>query len=148
MSFRCVRSPEAPKIVSTQGSAARRLRSPSRSGFCSVTAGACVISLRLHGVTAELLAKGRVDLRAEGLVLAGGEASEEGGRDDGSGDAFVDGFEDRPAAFARVLHVAGDPLEVVAVLLESVVQELQQPAADDGSVPPDPCDLLQVELEL
>ena len=38
--------------------------------------------------------------------------------------------------------------EVVAVLLERVVQQLEQPRADDPAVAPEPRDLAQVEVEL
>src|SRR5438034_2114809 len=147
MILRCVRSPDAPKTTSTHGSGVRRCPSPSSSGFS--TAGASVTSrLRLDGVAAELLAQRGVDLRRERLVLARGEARVERGGDDRSGHVLVDRLEDRPTALARVVHVAGDVLEAVAVLGERVMQELEEPGAHDRAVAPDPRDLLEVELEL
>src|SRR3954463_14757385 len=125
--------------------------SPSRSGFSSCPGGATtsvIRSLRLHGVTAELVAKGGVDLGGERLVLPRREPRVQRRSDRRRGNALVDRLEDRPAALARVLDVALDLLQLRAVLLESVVQELQQPAPDHRAVAPDPRDLVQVELEL
>src|SRR6266540_1849651 len=106
-------------------------------------------SLRLlDGVAAELGAQSGVDLGREGLVLAGREARVEGGRNHRRGDALVDRLEDRPAALAGVLDVPRDAGEVAAVRVEGVVQELEQPRADDRAVAPDARDLLEVEIEL
>ena len=52
---------------------------------------------------------------------------------------------DRPAALAGVLDVALDRVELAALVLERVVQQLEQPRADDRAVAPDAGDLVQVE---
>src|SRR5918992_627833 len=101
-SFRCVRSPDAPKMVRTQGSGVRRARRPSRSGFSTTSVTA---ERGSHRVPAELLPEGGVDLGGIRLILARGEAGEERGGDDGGRNALVDRLEHRPAPFSRVLDV-------------------------------------------
>src|SRR6185369_15822230 len=99
-------------------------------------------------VAAELVTERGVDLGGERLVLAGGKAGEKRGADHGGGHALVDRLEDGPAPFARVLDVAGDVLEVVALVLECRVEKLEEPAAYDRAVAPDTGDVVEVEVEL
>src|SRR6187431_1985043 len=105
-------------------------------------------SFALHRVTAELIAERGVDLGRERLLLARGEAGEEGRADHRSGHALVDRLENRPAPFAGILDVAGDVLQIVALRLECRIQELEQPAAYDRAVAPNTGDLVEVEVEL
>src|SRR6185436_2712030 len=63
-------------------------------------------------------------------------------------DVLVDGLVDRPPALARVLDVRRDLLEVRAVRLERLVEQVEEPRAHDRAVPPDAGDLLEVEVEL
>ena len=149
-------------MTSAHGSGVRGSRSPSRSGF-SVTPAPPVYPLLcplyrspkaigglvdgLDRVPAELVAERGVHLRGERLVLARGEAGEERERDRRRGHGLVDRLEDRPAAFARVLDVAADLLQVL-VLLEREHEQVEEPAADDGAVLPERRDLVQVRAEL
>src|SRR5215210_201697 len=90
----------------------------------------------LDGVAAELAAERREDLHGEGVVLARGEAGEEGACDGVGRDALVYGLHHRPAALARVLDVAPDAVEV-RVLLEGVLGKLEEPAPDDAPLVPE-----------
>src|SRR3954453_10642233 len=78
---------------------------------------------RLDRVAAELVAERRRDLGGEVDLVARCEAREERSRDDGCRDVLCDRLVDRPAAFARVLDVRSDVVELVAVLLERGVQQ-------------------------
>src|SRR5262249_22937110 len=82
-SFRCVRSPLAPKMTSMQGSGVRRSCSPSSSGFSCVVATLPRVVARLraleraNGVAAELLPQRGGDLRRELDLVARREAREQ-----------------------------------------------------------------------
>src|SRR4051794_7301790 len=100
-------------VVGWTGSRSR----PSTSGLVSTSPAACLICcstvamgalvLRvLHGVAAELVAQRRGHLRGVRLVLARGEALQQGKGDHRGGHRLVDRVEHRPAALARVLHEA------------------------------------------
>src|SRR6266404_769265 len=99
-------------------------------------------------MTAELVPQRSRDLSREVDLVSGGEPREERRGDHGCGNALRDRLVDRPAAFARILDVRRDVVQVAAVLLERRMEQLEEPRADDGAVAPDPRDLLQVELEL
>jgi hypothetical protein len=101
----------------------------------------------LHGVAAELLAQGGVDLRRERLVLARGEPRKQRRRDRGRRDALVDRVEHRPAAFARVVDVAADLLQA-GIFLEREHEQVEQPAPNDEPVLPQRGDAVEVEREL
>src|SRR5215211_5775097 len=79
--------------------------------------------LLLYRVAAELGPQGGVDLRCERLVLARRESGVERERDYRYRDALVDRLKDGPAALAGVLDVVGDVGEVVAVLVDCVVEQ-------------------------
>src|SRR6266576_3189008 len=153
-SLRCVRSPDAPKMTRMQGSGVRRSCSPSSSGFSCVVATLTGVVAGLRAlertdrVAAELLAQRGRDLGRELDLVARLEAREERRRDHRDRDVLVDRFVDRPAAFARVLDIRRDVVELRAVLLESRVQKLEQPRSHDRAVAPDPGDLMRVEVEL
>ncbi len=61
---------------------------------------------------AELLAHGGQDAVGEQVLVAGGEAGEQGGRKDRSRYALVDGRDRGPAPLAGVGHPAGETIEV------------------------------------
>src|SRR3990170_768393 len=111
-------------MTSAQGSGARRALSPSSSGFSATWANG------LHRVAAELVPERRVHLGREGLVLARSEAGEESQRDRGDRNGSLDRLVRGPAAFPRILDVAADLLQA-RVFLESPLEELEKPAADD-----------------
>src|SRR4051812_17837481 len=69
-------------------------------------------------------------------------------RDDRGGDVAVDRLLDGPAALAGVGDPALQLREVLAVLLERVRGELEQPRADDGAVVPQVRDRREVERVL
>src|SRR5918993_3411671 len=106
MSLREVRSPEAPKITITPGSGTRGSLCSSRRIFCRtcISAIAWLFLLLCGGffyrVPAELAAQGRYDLHGEGVVLAGGEAGEEGACYGVRRYVLFYGFEHCPASFA------------------------------------------------
>src|SRR5207342_1154795 len=127
--------PASAAAGALQGAGSPARRGPSASG-------------RLDGVAAELVPQRGGDFRRERLILSRGEARVERGADRRGGNAFVDRLEDRPAALARVVHVALDLLEVAPFLLERGVEQLEQPAAHDRAVAPDARDLVEVEVEL
>src|SRR5687768_14751886 len=85
-SLRRVRSPEAPKMTSENGSSS-------------------------YGMATELVAEGGEQPVREGVVTARAEPREEGGRDGRRRHGFLDGVLDRPAAFAGVLDVGLEVLE-------------------------------------
>src|SRR5215217_9001447 len=70
----------------------------------------------LDRVSAELAAQRGYDLHGEGVVLAGGEAGEEGAGDGVGGHGLVYGFEDGPPSLARVIYVAPDAVQVGVLL--------------------------------
>src|SRR5438309_6597296 len=156
MSFRFVRSPDAPKMVRMQGSGVRRSCRPSSSGFSCVVATSALVRVfagfrlleRTYGVTAELLAERGCDLRREIDLVAGRKAGKQRGGDHRYGNVLLDRLEDRPAPLARVLDVGSDVVELRPMLLERGMQQLEQPGPDDRAVPPDAGDLVQVEVVL
>ncbi len=76
----CVRSPDAPKMTSANGSGVRRSDSPSSQRVLLLRRGRHQ-SGRLHRVAAELVAQRGGDLRREVLLVARGEAREQRGGD-------------------------------------------------------------------
>src|SRR5919107_5588371 len=98
----------------TPGSGTRGSLCSSRKTFCKTCVSAIVCLLLLFcgcffdRVSAELAAQGGYDLHGEGVLLAGGEAGEEGACDGVCWYILVNGFEDGPAALTGVLHVAAD----------------------------------------
>src|SRR5215210_2583841 len=119
-SLREVRSPEAPKITMTPGSGTRGSLCSSLRTFCricvSAILGSCLLLVLrrclLDRVSPELAAQGGDDLHGEGVVLTGGEAGEEGACYCVGGHGLMYGFEDGPAALARVVDVAADAVQV------------------------------------
>src|SRR5947209_14384931 len=94
-----------------QGSGGDSARRPGRSGFgTSSCSGAYGISGLLHGMAAELVAQGGLDLGRERFLLPRRDATEKRKGDDGRRDVLIDGRLHRPAAFSAVLDVAFDPL--------------------------------------
>src|SRR5687767_15894866 len=85
-SLRRVRSPEAPKMTSENGSSA-------------------------NGMTTELVAEGGQQPVRERVLAPRAEAREEGGRDRGRRHRLLDGVLDGPAALAGVLDVRLQMLE-------------------------------------
>src|SRR3954452_7565239 len=88
MIFLCVRSPEAPKMTSAQGSGVRRKARPSASGFsCSFCAGCSAVSVTvpcslfwaLLEVAAEALAHCGEDAVAEVRLATRGKPVEQRG---------------------------------------------------------------------
>src|SRR5215203_5857950 len=120
-SLRAVKSPEAPKITMTPGSGTRGSLCSSRRMSCRtcVSAIVCLFLLFCGGfldrVSAELAAQGGYDLHGEGVLLAGGEAGEEGACYGVRGYVLFYGFEDGPAS------LSGD---------------LEEPATDDAALVP------------
>src|SRR6266567_4730242 len=92
-SLRLVRSPEAPKITMACGS----------GGFSAIS---LVPLLRLHRVSAELVAERGDHLGGVGLVLARGEPQEQRQRGDRRRHVLVHGREHRPPPLPGVLHIA------------------------------------------
>src|ERR671920_2126650 len=133
-SLREVRSPDAPKITMTPGSGTRGSLCSSRRMFCRTCVSAIVSLLLLFcgcffdRVSTELATQGCYDLHGEGILLAGGEAGEEGACDGVRWYVLFYGFEDGPPALAGVLDVAADGIQV-GVLLEGGLGELEEPAA-------------------
>src|SRR5688572_27361671 len=122
----------------------RRLALRGAGGSAGRRAGARTL-VRVHvatgrgtgtrGVAAELVAHGGDRLHRGALVLAGEEAREERGGDRGERHRVVDRGLDGPAPPAGVLRVAGDLVEV-AVVLERLDEQVEQPGADDGALAP------------
>src|ERR1700761_2251134 len=94
MIFLCVRSPEAPKTTSAQGSGVRRSARPSSSGFSCFGAVAVIASRSLLGALLEVAAEGvphrRQDAVAEICLAAGGEAVEQRRGEHRRGQALLD----------------------------------------------------------
>src|SRR5437879_248947 len=105
-SFPRVRSPDAPKITKTHGSA-----------------------LRLD-MTAELRAQRRQELFAEGVIAARAKARVERRRQHIGGDFLLDGRIDRPASFTRVRNLSDERLEL-RIARQRQRGEVQQPRAED-----------------
>src|SRR5215210_9365884 len=141
-SLRAVKSPEAPKITMIPGSGTRGSLCSSRRTFCRICVSAIAGLLLLFGgrffdrVSAELAAEGGYDLHGEGVLLAGGEAGEEGARYGVRGYVLVYGFVNGPASLAGVLDVAADAVQV-GVFLEGALGELEEPAAHHATLVPE-----------
>src|SRR6266550_1642421 len=97
-----VRSPDAPKITKTHGSA-----------------------LRLD-MTAELRAQGRQQLFAEGVIAARAEARVERRGQHVGGDLFLDRGVHGPASFARIRNVADERLQL-RIARQRQRREVEQP---------------------
>src|SRR5829696_1945984 len=102
--------------------------------------------LGLDFVTAELVAERGEHLGAVGILLARTETSQQGERDDRSGDVMVDGLLDGPAPLAGVGHVAPDVLEVGTIRLECPSGELEEPRPHHRALHPQVRDAREVEL--
>ena len=123
----------APKITSVVGWTGTR-SSPSTSGLSSLDGASLLLDGRhlqapdllrlLHGVAAELVPQRSQDLCAVRLVLSRREACHQRQRDHRRGHVLVDRVEHGPPALARVLHVAAQPREVVALLRERALGQL------------------------
>src|SRR6267378_5885359 len=110
MSFRCVRSPDAPKMTSENGSSA-------------------------YGMAPELVAERGEQPVREGVVAPRAEAREERGGDGRRRHRLLDGVLDAPAALARVFHVRLEALEL-RVGGQGGRRQLEQPRADDRALVP------------
>src|SRR5580658_8502417 len=103
--MRLKRSPLAPKKTALQGDVIPSSGNPARSGL---TATSSSTRFGLDGMAAELIAQCGDHLRAERFVLARCHAREQGERDHGRRNVFIDGRLDGPAAFAGVVNVSAD----------------------------------------
>src|SRR5712672_131437 len=124
MIFLCVRSPEAPKMTSAQGSGVFRRARPSASGFSCCSGAVVVTVLRslfwaLLEVAAEALAHRRENAVAEVGLAAGGEPVEQRSGEHRRGHALLHRGLHRPPALAGVADVAR-----VLVELGRLVQRL------------------------
>ena len=99
-------------------------------------------------MAAELVAQRREHPVGEVAVAARAEARVQRGGDHGRGHVVRGRVLDRPAALARVLGVALDRAEVVAVGLERAGGEFAQPRAHHRALAPEVRDLGVVELVL
>src|SRR6267142_1112726 len=118
MSLRCVRSPDAPKMTSENGSSA-------------------------YGMAAELVAKRGEQPVREGVVAPRAEAREERRGDGRRRHRLLDGILDGPAALARILDVGLEAFEL-GVGGQSGRRQLEQPRADHRAPIPERGDLPQV----
>src|SRR3989442_4905951 len=107
MSLRCVRSPEAPKMTSENGSSA-------------------------YGMAPELVAERGEQPVREGVVAPRAEAREERGGDGRCPHPLLDGVLDGPAALAPVLHERPEALQP-RVRRQGSRRQLEHPPADDPS---------------
>src|SRR5829696_1321082 len=125
----------------TPGSGTRGSLCSSRRTVCRTCVSAIVwllLLLRrgfLDRVPAKLAAQGGYDLHGEGVVLAGGEAGEEGTCYSVRGYVLSYGFEHGPASLAGVLDVAADAIQV-GVILEGALGEFEEPATDYAPLVP------------
>src|SRR3990170_2710465 len=108
MSLRRVRSPDAPKMISANGSSA-------------------------DGMAPERLAEGGEQPVGERVLAPRAEAREERRGDRGRGDRLLDGVLDRPPALAGVLHPGLEPGER-RVGAERVGGQLEEPGADHAAL--------------
>src|SRR5437870_7648781 len=153
-SLRRARSPVAPNITSVVGATGRR-SSPAVSGFSGalatappgrLVAGALTSAppsprsflprRGLDGVPAELVAQRRQHAVGELAVAARAQARVERGGDHGRGDVVRGGVRDRPAPLARVLGVALDRFQVVALGFERARGQFAQPRANHRPLAP------------
>src|SRR2546430_13871068 len=112
MSLRCVRSPDAPKMTSANGSSA-------------------------YGMATELVAKRGEQPVRERIVTPRAEAREERGGDGGRRHRPVDGVFHRPPAPARVLDIWLEGVEL-RIGRQPRRRPFEPPPADDGSPVPGP----------
>src|SRR5215470_6302389 len=119
MSLRWVRSPDAPKITSENGSSA-------------------------YGMAPELVAERGEQPVREGIVTSRAEAREEGRRDRRRRHRLLDGVLDGPAPFAGVVHPGAETCER-RIGGERGRRQLEQPRADDRALVPELGDPRQVE---
>src|SRR5262245_64490006 len=108
MSLRCVRSPDAPKMTSENGSS-------------------------VYGMTPELVAESGQQPVRERIVAARAEAREERSGDGRRRYRFFHGVLDGPAPFARVVHVRPQIVEL-RIGGEGSRRQLEEPRADDGAL--------------
>src|SRR5687768_2929697 len=111
-SFRRVRSPDAPKMTSTQASA------------------------RGLDMAAELGAERRQDLFRERVILPRAEALEERRREHVGRHRLFDRGLDGPAPFTRVGDVADEPRQL-GIGGKCARGQIEQPRADDAAAPPE-----------
>src|SRR5215204_3738412 len=125
----------------TPGSGTRGSLCSSRRKFCRICVSAIVwllLLLRrgfLDGMAPEFAAQGGYDLHGKGIVLAGGEAGEEGACYGVRRYVLFYGFEHCPASLPGVLDVATDAIQM-GVFLEGALGELEEPATDDAPLVP------------
>src|SRR4051794_10802217 len=153
-SLRWARSPVAPKIVSVVAGTGSR-SSPSISGFSVCARGSGLMSTAisglldlLHRVAAELVAQRGEHAGRIVALLARVEAGVEGGGQRGRRHGHLDAVGHHPAALARIVDVALQAAELVALLLEGALGELAQPRAHDRAAVPQRRDLLELDREL
>src|SRR5207244_10569093 len=116
-----VRSPDAPKITKTHGSA------------------------RWLDMTAKLGAQRGEELVREGMVAPRSEARIERCRQHIGGHLFVDRGVNRPAAFARVGHSA-DKLRKLRISRKRERRQVEEPGTHHAATPPQLRDLREVEI--
>src|SRR5262249_12086448 len=119
MSLRCVRSPDAPKMTSENGSS-------------------------VYGMAPELVAERGEQPVREGIVAARAEAREERRGDRRRRHRLFDGVLDGPTPFAGIVHVRAEIVEL-GIGGQRGRRQLEQPRADDGALVPQFRDLRQVE---
>src|SRR5688500_18305742 len=122
MSFRRVRSPEAPKMTSANGSSA-------------------------YGMATELVAKRGQQPVREGVFSPRAEARVQRGRDDRRRHRLLDGVLDRPPALAGIVDV-GLELREGGIRSQRVGGQLEQPRAHDAALVPQRGDSGQIEAVL
>src|SRR4029077_5683397 len=101
-SFRWARSPPPPKITSVTGAGRVSLAMVSR----------CRRRRRFDSVSAELLAQCREQPFRKRIGAARPEPGEERCGQDRDRHVLLDRFIERPASFARILHIARDVAEL------------------------------------
>src|SRR3954447_22102320 len=123
-SLRWARSPVAPKMVSVVAGTGSR-SSPSISGFSAIACGSVLMSTAisglldlLHCVAAELVAQRGEHAGRVVAFLAAIEAGKEAGGERRRRHRHLDAVGHHPATLARVVHVALEAAELVALLLE------------------------------
>src|SRR5437762_38255 len=119
ISLRYVRSPDAPKMISENGSST-------------------------DGMASERIPQRGQEPVGEGVVTPRAEAREEGGGDGRRGHRLVDGVLHRPAPLTRVLDVGFQRGEL-GVGGERVGGQLEQPGAHDAALVPQVGDARQVQ---
>src|SRR2546429_394906 len=103
-------------------------------------------SLFFDFVAAELIAHRRQQLVGKRIVIARAQSLEQRQRNDGRGDAELDGIGNGPTSLARIGYI-GSNAGQRRILFQRVRRKIQQPRAHDAAVAPDLRYLMQVELE-